>query len=88
MRGIGIIQPKVVFGTRECLREFDDVADVFGGDGGVGGGVAERWIIIQPVDHPILAQIARNVDYQFCTRMKLKEKHNKSLVEVKKKIFK
>jgi hypothetical protein len=63
--GIGVVEPEVVLSPRQRLREFDHVSYVLRGDGGVGGWVSERGVVVQPVDHPFLAQIPRNVDGEF-----------------------
>lgn len=76
MGGVRVVEPEVVLGAGQRLRELDDVPYVLGGDGGVGGGVAERRVVVQPVDHPVLAQVARYVDDQFRCICCLKKKRN------------
>lgn len=71
--GVRVVQPKIVLGSWERLGELDDVADVFGRDRSIGGRIAKRRVVVQPINHALLAQTAWNVDDELCGGSDLKK---------------
>lgn len=63
MGRIRVVQPEVVLGSGQGLRELDHISDVLRCNRRIRSGVTKRRIVVQPVDHPVLTQVARNVNY-------------------------
>lgn len=78
-RVVGVVQPELIFGTRQTLTELDHVSNVSGGDRGIGRRDAMGREVVQAV-HPILIQVTRNLNGKICSQTALQKKENNTII--------
>lgn len=77
VRLIRVVQPEVVLGPGQSLRELDLVAHVPRVDGRVRGRRSERWVVVESVKGARLSRIARDLDHKVCAFRQLEEERKR-----------